>query len=182
MKIHPIDCCTYPSLFEDDHLLKQCEQKCSSEPSKPYCSRVCFLKELEIYGDNKLKHDNIKNLFTSAGQPTGRGNVGDAYKEILADSIKKCLAEQEVGESVEEENAAMVTFNLLNCIRRHNFIACPDYKDSNECAEMKDVIKTCDKSTEELLFGVFHEQRKADQEKGMMAVEKGHGKQGGMGR
>ena len=179
MKIHPVDCCSYPSLYDDDHLLKQCEHKCSSEPSKPYCPRVCFLKELEIFSDNKLKFDNLKNLFTSAGESTGRGNVGDAYKEILNDSIKKCLTEQEVVEAVEEENAAMVVFNLINCIRRHNFIACPDYKDNAECTEMKDAIKTCDKSTEEMLFGVFHEQRKADQEKGMKAVD--HGK-GGMGR
>lgn len=180
MKIHPIDCCTYPSLYEDDHLAKQCEQKCSSEPSKPYCPRVCFLKDLEIYADNKLKHENIKNLFSSAGQSSGRGNVGDAYKEILDNSIKKCLAEQEVAESVEEENAAMVIYNLINCIRRHNFIACPDYKDNAECTEMKDAIKTCDKTSEEFLFGVFHEQRKSDKEKGTMSVENGHGK--GVGR
>lgn len=179
MKIHPVDCCTYPNLFDDDHLLKQCEQKCSSEISKPYCSRVCFLKELDVYGDKKLRNENIKNLFTSAGEPSGRGNVGETYKEILDESIKKCLTEHEVAETIEEENASMIVFNLINCIRRYNFIACPDYKDNSECAEMKDAIKTCDKSSEEMLFGVFHEQRKADKEKGMTAVEHGHGKHAG---
>ncbi|KAL7014295.1 hypothetical protein ACKWTF_015850 [Chironomus riparius] len=181
MKIHPVDCCAYPSLFEDENLLKQCEQKCKSEASKPYCPRVCFLKELEIYADKKMKNENIKNLFSSAGKSSGRGNVGDAYKDILEDSIKKCLVEHEVAENIEEENVAMIVFDLMNCIRRHNFIACPDYKDNSECTEMKDAIKTCDKSTEEMLFGVFHEQRKADKEKGTMAVEQGSGKNG-MGR
>ncbi|XP_070508412.1 uncharacterized protein [Chironomus tepperi] len=179
MKIHPIDCCTYPSLYDDDKLLKQCEQQCTSEPSKPYCARVCFLKELEVYSDRKLKHENIKNVFTSAGQQSGRGNVGDAYKDILDENIKKCLTEHNVAETVEEENAAMVVFDLINCIRRYNFIACPDYKDNSECTEMKDAIKTCDKSTEDMLFGVFHEQRKADKEKGTMAVEQGHGNHAG---
>ena len=99
----------------------------------------------------------------------------------MEDSIKKCLVEHEIAVTIEEENAAMVVFDLINCIRRQNFIACPDFKDNSECAEMKDAIKTCDKSTEEMLFGVFHEQRKADKEKGTMAAEHGISKHA-MGR
>lgn len=179
MKLHPIDCCTYPILVDDKNIEQSCNQRCQSEPSKPYCNRVCFLKELDIYADKKVKIDNLKNLFT-LGQGNTPGNVGDKWKDIMEESTKTCLTEHEVADEIAEADVSMVIFNLMICIRRHNFVGCPDMVDKAECADMKDAIKTCDKSSESMLFGVFHEERKADQLKGGTAIQGGG--QHGMGR
>lgn len=166
MKVHPIDCCIYPKLFDDATIDNKCEQMCKSTPHKHHCPRVCFLKDLEIYHDGKIKFENLKNLFIDGNNAAaGRGNVGDAWKDIVESSIKTCIAEYEVSESVKEEDVSMEVFDVINCVRRHNFVACPNYVDSKECADLKDAVKTCDKSTESMLFGVMHEERKDNKRK-----------------
>lgn len=166
-------------LFEDKTIDNTCTQKCSGQ-NLPYCNRVCFLREVEVYGsDKKIKMENFKNLFM-ASPSSGRGNIGEKWNGILEDSVKICSAEHEVPEEVEEKAVSMIVFNMINCVRRHNFVACPDLVDKQECKDMREAIRTCTKDSEEMLFGVFHEERKEDMKKGGTALNKGSG--GGLGR
>ncbi|KAG5666373.1 hypothetical protein PVAND_014404 [Polypedilum vanderplanki] len=187
MKPHPIDCCTYPTFHEHEDLRSKCDKECKkNHDSNDYCARVCELTDYEIYIDGKIKLDNIKNLFVNGKSQNGeevkqtKGQLDDTWTKILEESIKTCATDKEIknDDEIPSSKISGLVLELLNCIRRHNFVACPDFNSSKECSELKDAVATCNKNSENFLFGVFHEQRKQDQAQGGQMAISGRSKSG----
>jgi hypothetical protein len=185
MKPHPIDCCTYPALLENNGLREKCGTDCKNKhDTNEHCTRVCELVEYEIYVDGKIKLDKVKNLFVNGKPENGEGEVkqesghlDEAWDKIFEESLKTCEKDKDVkdGDDVTEQKISDLVLGYVNCIRRHNFVACPHMVASKECDVLKEAITTCSKTSEYFLFGVFFEKRKKDQLEGgtMGAIGKG---------
>lgn len=165
LKLHPLDCCVYPYIFKDEEVSAKCREKCESS-KVPQCSRICYLTEIGAYVDKKFHPEGIKNLFengcndTEKARESTKGPLDDAWKDVLEESIKLCDKEYKHDAEIPEKKIADYVHKYQVCLRMHNFLNCPDMVSSKDCDEVKDLIKTCDKSTHETLFGAFHEPRK----------------------
>lgn len=182
LKLHPLDCCIYPKIYNDDEIISKCKEKCQNS-DKDKCGRICYLNEIGAYVDGKFKPEGIKKMFengcndTEKAKESTKGPLDDSWADIIDESIKSCDKEYSHDAPIPENKISNFIHLYQVCLRTHNYLSCPNMTSSSDCDDIKNLIKSCDKNTRETLFGAFHEPRRHLQKEGAAAGNIGAGGQ-----
>lgn len=145
-KVFPLECCPYPKLVDNTASRSaKCSALCKSLPSPPFrCVRSCLVTETGVIVRGTFNASEIFDEFYATGDSNTFEPITKDWDGPLKASINDCSYEIIDKTDIKDEDCIYFYTKFTECVRRQNFINCPNYNSNlgnGKCKNIMEIVK-----------------------------------------